>query len=194
MAPTSFPAGTIHRQHQVLDEAFDLLGERIALAHAKDLSRDGEAGQEAAGTGLLDYDYYLGLLHSSSYRGALILHSLSPEQVPSCVRFLQAEAPGTCVRSGPKCAMKPSMRVSWRTGISTVRGPTSRPRTASTPKSSASPSIHKVEGRHLFLRCGHRMVLLFNAEATAVSAGGPKDSPVHGAHGAGHLAFAVPAR
>ena len=50
----------------------------------------------------------------------------------------------------------------------------------------------KVEGRHLFLRCGHRMVLLFNAEATAVSAGGPKDSPVHGAHGAGHLAFAVP--
>ncbi len=50
----------------------------------------------------------------------------------------------------------------------------------------------KVEGRHLFLRCGHRMVLLFNAEATSVSVGGPADAPVHGARGPGHLAFAVP--
>ena len=50
----------------------------------------------------------------------------------------------------------------------------------------------KLEGRHVFLRCGARMVLLFNAEATAVSAGGEMDAPVHGARGAGHLAFAVP--
>ncbi len=49
----------------------------------------------------------------------------------------------------------------------------------------------KMEGRHLFLRCGSRMVLLFNAEATAVSAGGPKDAPTHGAKGEGHLAFAA---
>ena len=84
-----FPRGTIHRQREILDEAFDLLGDYIALAHAKDLSRDGEAGHEAAGTGLLDYDYYLQLLHQSGYRGALVLHSLTPEQVPGCVRFLQ---------------------------------------------------------------------------------------------------------
>ena len=30
----------------------------------------------------------------------------------------------------------------------------------------------KLEGRHVFLRCGDRMVLLFDAEVTAVSAGG----------------------
>ena len=84
-----FPRGTIHRQREILDEAFNLLGDHIALAHAKDLSRDGEAGHEAAGTGLLDYDYYLQLLHQSGYRGALVLHSLTPEQVPGCVRFLQ---------------------------------------------------------------------------------------------------------
>lgn len=47
----------------------------------------------------------------------------------------------------------------------------------------------KLEGRHVFLRCGDQMVLLFNAEATAVSAGGPKDAPTHGAKGEGHLAF-----
>ena len=49
----------------------------------------------------------------------------------------------------------------------------------------------KMEGRHVFLRCGARMLLLFDAEATAVSAGGPMDAPAHGARGAGHLAFAV---
>lgn len=49
----------------------------------------------------------------------------------------------------------------------------------------------KVEGRHVFLRCGNRMVLLFNTKATEVSAGGSMDAPVHGAHGEGHLAFAV---
>ena len=49
----------------------------------------------------------------------------------------------------------------------------------------------KLEGRHVFLRCGQRMVLLFNAEATAVTAGGEKDAPVHGAKGEGHMAFAV---
>ena len=49
----------------------------------------------------------------------------------------------------------------------------------------------KLEGRHVFLRCGECMVLLFNAEATAVSAGGANDAPVHGAKGAGHLAFAA---
>ena len=84
-----FPKGTIHRQRQILDEAFDLLGERIALAHAKDLSRDGEAGHEAAGAGLLDYDHYLHLLHRSGYRGAVVLHSLAPAQVAGCVTFLR---------------------------------------------------------------------------------------------------------
>lgn len=49
----------------------------------------------------------------------------------------------------------------------------------------------KLKGRHVFLRCGNCMVLLFNPEATAVSAGGPKDAPTHGAKGEGHLAFAV---
>jgi sugar phosphate isomerase/epimerase len=42
-----------------LREAFDLLGNDIALAHAKDLDHDGEAYHLAAGEGLLDYPLYL---------------------------------------------------------------------------------------------------------------------------------------
>ncbi len=84
-----FPSGTLDRQHGILDDAFDLLGDDIVLAHAKDISRDGEAGHEAAGTGLLDYSYYIKLLEQSSYDGPLVLHSLSEKQVPVCVAFLR---------------------------------------------------------------------------------------------------------
>lgn len=44
-------------------------------------------------------------------------------------------------------------------------------------------------GRHLFWRCGQRMLLLFLAAETNVS---DSQVPPHGAHGAGHVAFAVP--
>ena len=89
-----FPSGGLQRQHEILDEAFDLLGDDIVLAHAKDISRDGEAGHEAAGTGLLDYDHYIGLLQQSPYAGALVLHSLSEEQAPACIAFLQLKLQG----------------------------------------------------------------------------------------------------
>ncbi|MCB0002836.1 MAG: VOC family protein [Anaerolineae bacterium] len=45
-----------------------------------------------------------------------------------------------------------------------------------------------VEGRHLFYRCGASVLLLFNPDETAKGAG---SAPAHGAHGPGHLAFAM---
>jgi sugar phosphate isomerase/epimerase len=84
-----FHAGALLRMREILEEAFALLGNDIVLAHAKDLSQDGEAGHEAAGTGLLDYDLYLSLLRRVAYRGPLILHALAEEQVDSCVAFLR---------------------------------------------------------------------------------------------------------
>lgn len=86
-----FREGELPRMHQILDEAFDLLGDDIVLAHAKDLSRDGDAGHEAAGTGLLDYDHYIGLLDRIGYRGPLILHNLTEAQVPDAVSFLRTK-------------------------------------------------------------------------------------------------------
>jgi sugar phosphate isomerase/epimerase len=86
-----FHAGELPRMREVLDEAFALLGRDIVLAHAKDLSRDGEAGHEAAGQGLLDYDRYLSLLGGAGYAGPLILHGLREEQVDGCVAFLRGK-------------------------------------------------------------------------------------------------------
>ena len=84
-----FHKGELPKMREILDEAFALLGDDIALAHAKDLDRDGQAGHLAAGTGLLDYDQYLGLLKESGYDGAVVLHGLSEEQVPYCTGFLR---------------------------------------------------------------------------------------------------------
>ncbi len=84
-----FHQGDLPRMAEILDEAFDLLGDAIVLAHAKDLSRDGEAGQQAAGTGALDYDRYVCLLDRIGYQGPLILHGLSEDEVDGSVTFLQ---------------------------------------------------------------------------------------------------------
>lgn len=84
-----FHKGELPRMREILDEAFELLGEDIVLAHAKDLDRDGQAGHLAAGTGLLDYEQYLGLLKRTGYEGPVILHGLSETQVPFCTDFLR---------------------------------------------------------------------------------------------------------
>ena len=86
-----FHAGELPRMRAILDEAFALLGPDVILAHAKDLSRDGEAGHAAAGTGLLDYDHYLELLGGLGRDVPLILHGLTEEQVDVAVAFLQAK-------------------------------------------------------------------------------------------------------
>lgn len=84
-----FHAGELPRMREILDEAFDLLGDSIRLAHAKDLERDGDAGHQAAGTGLLDYDHYLALLRQIGFDGSLILHSLAEEQVAGSAAFVR---------------------------------------------------------------------------------------------------------
>ena len=84
-----FDKGELPNMTAILTEAFDLLGNDIALAHAKDLTEDGHAGNAAAGTGLLDYDLYVRLLQESGYKGALVLHGLSEAQTPGCIAFLR---------------------------------------------------------------------------------------------------------
>jgi sugar phosphate isomerase/epimerase len=84
-----FHKGELPRMDAILDEAFNLVGEHIVFAHAKDISKDGEAGHDAAGTGFLNYDRYLQLLDRVGYDGAVVLHSLTEDQVGECLSFLE---------------------------------------------------------------------------------------------------------
>ena len=48
----------------------------------------------------------------------------------------------------------------------------------------------RVEGRHVFYRCGEQVLLIFNPHATAKPpATGSLPVPQHGAHGQGHVCF-----
>ncbi len=88
-AANIFHAGELARMRDVLDQAFALVGRDIVLAHAKDLSHDGDAGHEAAGQGKLDYDHYIALLRAYGFQGPILLHGLTEAQVPGCVAFLR---------------------------------------------------------------------------------------------------------
>jgi sugar phosphate isomerase/epimerase len=73
----------------VLENAFDLLGGDIASAHAKDIRFGVKADFLAAGQGDLDFRRYLSLLLKSGYKGPLLMHGLSEDQVPSSKAFLE---------------------------------------------------------------------------------------------------------
>ncbi len=78
--------GDERQMSQVLDEAFDLLGEHIVIAHAKDRGADDTF--RAAGEGILNYDHYLRLLQVSAFTGPLIIHGLPEAQVDAALQFL----------------------------------------------------------------------------------------------------------
>jgi sugar phosphate isomerase/epimerase len=86
-----FHEGELSRMGEILDEAFELLGDDIAIAHAKDVFRDGEAGRAAPGRGLLDYERYLHLLQGAHYDGALVLHGLDESQVDDSLSFVRSK-------------------------------------------------------------------------------------------------------
>jgi sugar phosphate isomerase/epimerase len=93
--------------HAIIDDAVARLGQRISLAHAKDIadpaiapSSHGTGGYAhvAAGTGILSYPHYLTALTrapialpamTNGRRLPLILHGLEEEQVPASVAFLR---------------------------------------------------------------------------------------------------------
>jgi sugar phosphate isomerase/epimerase len=86
-----FHAGELPRMKEILDEAFALVGKDIVLCHAKDLDHDGEVGHKPAGHGVLDYDRYMSLLRKNKFKGPILLHGFTVEQVPGCLAFLRAK-------------------------------------------------------------------------------------------------------
>ena len=85
-----FHKGELPRMREMINGAFELLGDDIAIGHAKDLDRDGAAGHIAAGKGLLDYRQYLSLMSKVGFDVSLILHGLSEAEVDGCVAFLRS--------------------------------------------------------------------------------------------------------
>jgi sugar phosphate isomerase/epimerase len=81
------PTRRLSRSEEILEEAFELLGGDLLLAHAKDVNGSGEV--VAVGKGDLDYDLYLKHLDEAGYGGPLIMHGLAEEEVEGSLAFLR---------------------------------------------------------------------------------------------------------
>lgn len=84
-----FHTGELPRMKEILDEAFEIVGRDIIMTHAKDLDRDGAAGHLPAGKGKMDYAHFMHLLIAYKYKGPVLLHGLTEQQVPECLAFLR---------------------------------------------------------------------------------------------------------
>ncbi|MGI9061112.1 MAG: sugar phosphate isomerase/epimerase family protein [Ktedonobacteraceae bacterium] len=82
-------SGDERQRREVLDEAFDLLGEHIVIAHAKDRGEDDAV--RTAGEGIVDYERYICLLQEIGFAGPLLLHGLREEQVDVAFQFLSSK-------------------------------------------------------------------------------------------------------
>jgi len=89
-AANLFHAGELAHMKEVLSDAFELLGRDIVLAHAKELGRDGHAGNLPLGQGVLDWAYYLALLRKAGFTGPLIMHGFEERDVAASVVFLRS--------------------------------------------------------------------------------------------------------
>ncbi|HEY0702122.1 MAG TPA: sugar phosphate isomerase/epimerase [Candidatus Acidoferrales bacterium] len=82
-----FDVASAEEQRALIEDALELLGGSIALAHAKDRLSDGRFA--AAGAGVLDYDYYLRALKRVGFDGSLITHGLAAAEAEDVANFLK---------------------------------------------------------------------------------------------------------
>ena len=80
------------RQREIVAAATKLLAGRIAMAHAKD--RTGEGAFATAGTGVLDYPFYVRCLRVAGFDGDLVTHGLAEAEAPAVARFLEGAISG----------------------------------------------------------------------------------------------------
>lgn len=81
-------------RRRIIENAVDLLRDRIALVHAKDRRQDGQFA--AAGEGAIDFSHYLMVLRRAGFSGALVTHGLTAGQARQVAVFLTslvAESP-----------------------------------------------------------------------------------------------------
>jgi sugar phosphate isomerase/epimerase len=81
-----FEVAPIGTQRDILSRSVDLLGNRIAMAHAKDRHPDGSFA--TAGKGVVDFPHFIGCLRGAGFDGDLVTHGLTADEAPGVAAFL----------------------------------------------------------------------------------------------------------
>ena len=76
-------------RRRIIEEAVDLLADRIIMAHAKDRSADGSVAP--AGKGVIDFGHFLSRLKSRGFDGPLVAHGFEADEAADVARFLHQQ-------------------------------------------------------------------------------------------------------
>jgi sugar phosphate isomerase/epimerase len=82
-----FESCAAHEQRRIVEQAVNLLGDRVAICHAKDQAADGHP--VAAGKGTLDFSHFVSCLRRVGFDGPLVTHGLSENEALDVARFLR---------------------------------------------------------------------------------------------------------
>jgi sugar phosphate isomerase/epimerase len=82
-----FEVALPRESQSIIAQAVDLLGNHIAMAHAKDRRANGEF--TAAGSGVINFPHFIRCLRSAGFDGPLVTHGLSEEEAPAVAEFLR---------------------------------------------------------------------------------------------------------
>jgi sugar phosphate isomerase/epimerase len=82
-----FEVADAAERRRLVDEAVDLLGGRIAMAHAKDRHADGRFA--TAGKGVIDFSHFLHALRGAGFDGDLVTHGLAADEAAGVAAFLR---------------------------------------------------------------------------------------------------------
>ena len=88
-AANLFHPGELPRMSEVVEEAFDLLGRDLVMAHAKGLPGDGHSNSPVPGDDALDWELIFSCLRKSGFDGPVILHGVVEADVARSLSFLR---------------------------------------------------------------------------------------------------------
>jgi sugar phosphate isomerase/epimerase len=80
-------AASASEDRVIIEEACQLLGDQVVLAHAKD--RDGNGKVCPAGEGVVDFSHFLKCLQEIGFRGPLIVHGIEESQAAPTAHYLR---------------------------------------------------------------------------------------------------------
>jgi sugar phosphate isomerase/epimerase len=82
-----FEKSDLVQQTEIVSKAVDLLGDRIAMAHAKDRNAQGQV--VAVGKGIIDFSHFVRCLKTANFTGPLVTHGLNENEAPAVAEFLK---------------------------------------------------------------------------------------------------------
>jgi sugar phosphate isomerase/epimerase len=85
-----FETAPAAERRDLVSRAVDLLGDRIAMAHAKDRDAAGEV--VAAGAGGIDFVHFIAALRAAGFDGDLVAHGMTAAEAPGVAAFLRDAA------------------------------------------------------------------------------------------------------